>query len=577
MLSSDSTELPQTLSLATVNQLRQVLQQMATHLGGHTLLLTEEILLTVKNGSVGSGETFVVLVSGPFNALLQGTALLGEPTFDQPESTPAVLTSPESQPNLRFCQTTLTFDPVAIAAFLQALAERLQAKPTLASTVVASCRQLQPNTPALQTEFVLRLASVLDFYTREAVQNAAHLESCAQMQQQQESLERQVQLRTQELRDAMLAAQSANRVKGEFLAAVSHELRTPLTAIIGMSATLLRWSLGELSQRQRSFLQTIHNSGQKLLELINGILEFSQIEEGKAVLHLSEFSLAVLAQQCLQEMQEAASAGAIGLGLDLHVAPEHDRFVGDVQRIQQILLNLLSNAIKFTPDQGHVLLRLYADGDSVILQVKDTGIGISEEQRSLLFQKFQQLDTSYHRLYTGAGLGLALTKQLVELHGGRITVDSTPGIGSVFTVQLPVRPSDALKVSVEESEFGAPLGRVVLIEDHEESANILCDLLTAGGYQVVWMVEGAMAMSQIEVLQPVMVILNIQSADSHSDQVVRKLRQNPTTKRVKLIALTTEVTSTATQRLLGQVDGYLLKPLQPEQILPVLMTLVTGA
>ncbi len=548
---------------------------MAAQLGSHTLLLTEEILLTAHKRPTGSGETFVVLVSGSFNALLQGVALSESSALDLTGGTPAVLASPESEVSLRVCQASLTFDPVAIAAFLHELSDRLRSKPTLASTIEASCQLLQPNAPALQAEFTLRLVSVLDSYTREAMTNAVQLESCTQLQQQQDSLERQVQLRTQELRDAMLAAQSANRIKGEFLAAVSHELRTPLTAIIGMSATLLRWSLGELSQRQRSFLQTIHNSGQKLLELINGILEFSQIEEGKAVLHLSEFSLSVLVQQCLQEMQEAANAGAIALDLDRHIAPECDRFIGDVQRIQQILLNLLSNAIKFTPDRGSVRLRLFADGDSVVFQVKDTGIGISEEQRSLLFQKFQQLDTSYHRLYTGAGLGLALTKQLVELHGGRITVDSTPGVGSVFTVQLPVRPTDSLKVSAGESDIGAPLGRVVLIEDHEESANILCDLLTAGGYQVIWMVEGSMAMSQIEVLQPVMVILNIQSADSHSDQIVRQLRQNPATKRVKLIALTVELTSEPTRRLLTQVDGYLLKPLQPEQILPVIMALVT--
>jgi len=437
MLLSDSTGIPQNLSLATVNQLRQVLQQMAAQLGSHTLLLTEEILLTTQKRPTESGETFVVLVSGSFNALLQGAALSESSALDLTGGTSAVLASPESEVNLRVCQASLTFDPVAIAAFLHELSDRLRSKPTLASTIQASCQLLQPNAPVLQTEFTLRLASVLDSYTREAITNATQLESCTQLQQQQDSLERQVQLRTQELRDAMLAAQSANRIKGEFLAAVSHELRTPLTAIIGMSATLLRWSLGELSQRQRSFLQTIHNSGQKLLELINGILEFSQIEEGKAVLHLSEFSLSVLVQQCLQEMQEAANAGAIALDLDRHIAPECDRFIGDVQRIQQILLNLLSNAIKFTPARGSVLLRLFADGDSVVFQIKDTGIGIAEEQRSLLFQKFQQLDTSYHRLYTGAGLGLALTKQLVELHGGSLAIESEPGHGTTVTVRLP--------------------------------------------------------------------------------------------------------------------------------------------
>jgi two-component system, sensor histidine kinase and response regulator len=259
----------------------------------------------------------------------------------------------------------------------------------------------------------------------------------AQVQQQNQTLEQRVMEHTQNLQDALLAAQAAHRAKSEFLSAMSHELRTPLTTVIGMSATLLRWSFGELSQRQRHYLQTIHNSGEHLLQLINDILDLSQLEAGKAVLNLSEISLIQLARQSLRSLQEKATLGSVVLKLDLRVEAEWDRFKADPRRVQQILVNLLSNAVKFTPENGKVTLRVFADQTAAVLQVKDTGIGIPEEQQSLLFHKFQQLDASYHRQYEGAGVGLALTKQLVELHGGSIAVESRVGIGSVFTVRLP--------------------------------------------------------------------------------------------------------------------------------------------
>ncbi|MDX2216513.1 MAG: GAF domain-containing sensor histidine kinase, partial [Oculatellaceae cyanobacterium bins.114] len=239
----------------------------------------------------------------------------------------------------------------------------------------------------------------------------------AEIQQQKQTLEQRVIERTQELHDTLLAAQAANRAKSEFLAAISHELRTPLTHIIGMSTTLLRWSNQDFGERQQRFLQIIHDSGEHLMELINDLLELSQLESGKAVLNLSEFSLSYLAQQCLKALQEQAIAASVALELDLQIAPQVDQITADPRRVRQILLNLLSNAIKFTPSGGTVMLRVFASHDAVTLQVKDTGIGIPEQQRSLLFQKFQQLDSSYQREYEGAGLGLALTKQLVELHG----------------------------------------------------------------------------------------------------------------------------------------------------------------
>jgi signal transduction histidine kinase len=253
---------------------------------------------------------------------------------------------------------------------------------------------------------------------------------------EKQTLEQRVIERTQALHDALLAAQAASRAKSEFLATMSHELRTPLTNVIGMSSTLLRWPLGELNQRQRQYLQTIHDSGEHLLALIDDILDLSQFEAGKAVLNLNEFALAQLAEASLRSLSHQASRQVVKLTLDLKI-PSDYRIVADPQRVGQILWNLLSNAIKFTPEGGEAILRVWSETDFAVIQVEDTGIGIAEEHLPLLFEKFQQLDSPYHRHYGGTGLGLALTKQLVELHLGRIEVESTLGAGSIFTVWLP--------------------------------------------------------------------------------------------------------------------------------------------
>lgn len=259
--------------------------------------------------------------------------------------------------------------------------------------------------------------------------------------QEKQTLEQRVIERTMALRDALLAAEAASRLKSEFLATISHELLTPLTYVIGMSSTLLRWPLGELSQRQRGYLQTIHDSGEHLLEMINDILDLSQIEAGKAVLNISEFSLTKIAENTVESLLEKATSEQVSLKLDLQIDPRRDRFIADAGRVEQVLWNLLTNAIKFTPEGGSVTLRLWVEDNTAIFQVEDTGIGIPEEQLPLMFEKFQQLDTPYRRRYEGTGLGLALTKQLVELHRGRIEVESTVGIGSIFTIWIPTHKS----------------------------------------------------------------------------------------------------------------------------------------
>ena len=363
----------------------------------------------------------------------------------------------------------------------------------------------------------------------------------AEVQKQKRTLEQRVIERTRELRDALAAAQSASLAKSEFLAAMSHELRTPLTCVIGISDTLLRWSYGKVGskevpvQKQRQYLQTIRDSGDHLLELINDILDLSQVEAGKAVLKISEFSISKLASQSLYALKEKAVAKGVELIQEQRIKQECDRFTADPRRLRQILFNLLGNAIKFTPEGGRVILRVWVTedknrtpvvrqpgtasaGSTAVFQIKDTGIGIPEDQRSLLFQKFQQLDSPYRREYGGTGLGLALTKQLVELHGGAIEVNSTVDVGSTFTVFIPIQTvlkDESSKFKYEKSNSSLPLhssslrGSIVLVEEDEETAMLICDILTAAGLQVVWMIEGSAAVEQIELLQPNAVIVDM--------------------------------------------------------------------
>ncbi len=241
-----------------------------------------------------------------------------------------------------------------------------------------------------------------------------------------------------EIEDKSRQLEVANQHKSAFLASMSHELRTPLNAIIGFSEVLLAKFFGEINEKQEDYLKDIHTSGKHLLALINDVLDLSKVEAGRMELDLSEFDVPAALADAMTLIRERAMKHGIALGLD--VAPGIAAATADERKFKQILLNLLSNAVKFTPDGGRVDVIATRDDAGIVVAVRDTGIGIAPEDQQAVFEEFRQVGAHYTSKAEGTGLGLALTRRFVELHGGRIWLESAPGKGSTFFFTIPDRP-----------------------------------------------------------------------------------------------------------------------------------------
>jgi signal transduction histidine kinase len=240
-----------------------------------------------------------------------------------------------------------------------------------------------------------------------------------------------------EIQDKTQQLEIANRHKSEFLANMSHELRTPLNAVIGFSEVLIERMFGEVNPKQEEYLQDILSSGKHLLSLINDILDLSKIEAGRMELEAQPFDLPSALDNALTLIKERAARNSIAL--DVHVDPRIGEILADERKIKQVLLNLLSNAVKFTPEGGKITMSAVMNGTSVEISVADTGIGIAAEDQEKVFEEFRQVGDDYARKREGTGLGLALARRLVELHGGTLSLQSELGKGSTFTFTIPVR------------------------------------------------------------------------------------------------------------------------------------------
>ncbi len=400
-----------------------------------------------------------------------------------------------------------------------------------------------------------------------------------------QNLEQRVAERTRELRDAVIVAQTANQSKTEFLALLSHELKTPLTSILGLSDTLLRLPIVNLDERQHKYLQIIHNSGEHLSELIDDILDFYKLEVGKTFLKVSEFSLDRSIEQVVEIVRAKAERGKISIEIQTidnngkisQINGRELRFRGDRKRIRQILLNILLNAIKFTPEDGKVIIRTWLEDGYAVFEIEDTGIGIEVEQIPRLFKKFHQLNSNYDRNYGGMGLGLAITQQLVELHGGTIEVDSIVGSGSTFTVRLAPQPIELMterndwqekenQLVFHDPELNPIPNRIVLIEQDEDLANFMCDILTAARYQVTWLLSAESSFRQISMFEPDLLIVDLTIDEDIVDRTIGNIRKSSKIGDIKILAIATKeqfISPTSKQ----YVDDYLWTQVNPEQLL----------
>lgn len=252
-------------------------------------------------------------------------------------------------------------------------------------------------------------------------------------------------------------AERASRAKSEFISGVSHELRTPLNAIIGFSKLMLNPRVGPLNEDQSSCVKDVVQSAEHLLQIINDLLDLSKIEAGKMTLDMGKFSLPELLEQSLFIVRDKVQAHNLQLSVDIALEVSELPYIeGDQRKVKQVLFNLLSNAVKFTGDGGSITVRatLAREQNAVVVSVEDTGIGIDPEHQERIFAPFEQVDVSYARHQQGTGLGLPLTRRIIEMHGGRLWLQSAPGEGSTFCFTIPLYVQEE---NPESSQEGASM------------------------------------------------------------------------------------------------------------------------
>jgi CheY-like chemotaxis protein len=321
---------------------------------------------------------------------------------------------------------------------------------------------------------------------------------------------------------------------------MSHELRTPMNAIIGFSEILADMTFGALNQRQEKYVNNILTSGRHLLQLINDILDISKVEAGKMVLEPSTVNIKGLLEGSLVMIKEKAMKH--GVKLELHVAEEvlGLDIRGDERKLKQIVFNLLSNAAKFTPGGGriHVTANAATAGSAIQISVADSGIGIAAGDQERVFMEFEQIDSTYTRKQEGTGLGLALTKKLVALHGGRIWVESEgEGKGSTFSFTIPIENNGEKgeAVAMEAQAAGEKGVTVLVVEDDPHASELLSEYLTGAGYGVVHAFNGNEAVEKAKELKPYAITLDVVFPEQNGFEILKELKSLPETREIPVI------------------------------------------
>jgi len=382
----------------------------------------------------------------------------------------------------------------------------------------------------------------------------------------------------QELETANLELLEANRMKSQFLANVSHELRTPLNSIIGFSELLQEKAFGDLNERQHQYVEYVHSSGAHLLQLINNILDLSRIEAGRMELSSEDFSIMEVLGELLGNVRPMAHERNISL--ECKTVPASPKIHADRAKFKQIMTNLLSNAVKFNNDGGRVTVDWDISEEPlgmkmerfVVFRIMDTGIGIKEDDKGKLFKEFEQIDSSITREYGGTGLGLVLTKRLVELHKGSIRVESEPGKGSTFFVKLP-QGTEEIDLPVMTGRVYAPQGRVkkplVLIASESQDINHLLEIYLAGdAYEVFTASDGLDLLRKAQEQKPFAIIMGIALPKKDGWEALKELKDSPETSSIPVVVI-----SSLDKKEMGYALGaieYMEKPINRERLLSVL-------
>ncbi len=385
-------------------------------------------------------------------------------------------------------------------------------------------------------------------------------------------------LHKQELEEAKQHAEMANQAKADFLAKMSHEFRTPLNAIIGMTQIMQKKGL---TAEQEEYVSLISQAGNSLLSLVNDILDFAKIEIGELSFANDPLDLHLLISQVVHSFKYQAEEKNTCLSLDY--SDSAPRFVmGDAKRIRQILVNLISNAIKFTED-GEVNISVdyeQANGPSFIFSVKDNGIGIEESKHHFIFEKFSQVETFKHRKQQGTGLGLAITKQLVERIGGKITVESTPDVGSTFTFTLPLTLQEThqqKRTAAVKEEASEPIKtkqldlKILLVEDNYINQRIVKYMLDDLGCTLDIANDGVEAFSYINQQTYDVILMDIGLPDMDGFEVTAKIRTFPALNNIPIIAMTAHALECDQEKCFASgMNHIVIKPIRFEELYEIL-------
>jgi PAS domain S-box-containing protein len=384
---------------------------------------------------------------------------------------------------------------------------------------------------------------------------------------QRKELRRELEEKNRILEQQYNTVREANRLKSEFLANMSHELRTPLNAIIGFAQLMHDGRVGPISPDHKEYLGDILTSGRRLLELINDVLDLARVDSGKMEFRPEPVELSQLVDQVRMIVKSIAASKR--LLIESEVAPDVEQLVIDPAKLKQVLYNYLSNAIKFTPDAGRITIRARAeDNQHFRLEVADTGIGISPSQIGELFVEFKQLEAGLSKKHQGTGLGLALTKKIVEAQGGRVGVQSALGQGSLFFAVLPKRIVQSEEPSKEQAVLSVPRFRgpkVLIVEDDEHDLNWLSKTLTQAGYIVECATSGAEAMAKAQTISYNAILLDLILPDTLGWDVLQSIRNAEINRHAPVIVVTVVSEKAAAKSF--ALQDYLPKPVSAAALL----------